>query len=71
MDAKTPFLVLTGSEDPINDKGKQAQEISNLLIDCGFKAEFKSYEGMRHEPLTEIQRDTVMHKIKEFFGSNI
>ena len=71
MDTKIPFLVLTGSEDPINDKGKQAQEISNLLIDCGFKAEFKSYEGMRHEPLTEIQRDTVMHKIKEFFGSNI
>ncbi|MBE76766.1 MAG: hypothetical protein CMG41_03395 [Candidatus Marinimicrobia bacterium] len=71
MDTKIPFLVLTGSEDPINDKGKQAQEISNLLIDCGFKAEFKSYEGMRHEPFTEIQRDTVMHKIKEFFGSNI
>ena len=32
MDLNIPFLVLTGSEDPINDKGKQAQEISNLLL---------------------------------------
>tara|TARA_X000000368_G_scaffold367619_1_gene315058 strand:+ start:444 stop:1352 length:909 start_codon:yes stop_codon:yes gene_type:complete len=71
IDLRTPFLVLTGDKDPINDKGKQAEEISNLLIDCGFKVEFRSYEGMRHEPLTEINRDIVMKKIGNFFVSNI
>ena len=70
IDSKIPFLVLTGDKDPINEKGKQAEEISNLLIDCGFKSEFMSYKGMRHEPLTEINRDMVMKKIGSFFASN-
>tara|TARA_X000000368_G_scaffold87500_1_gene66543 strand:+ start:201 stop:1109 length:909 start_codon:yes stop_codon:yes gene_type:complete len=70
IDLKIPFLILTGDQDPINEKGKQAEEISNLLIDCGFKSEFISYKGMRHEPLTEIQRDIILKKIGNFFGSN-
>jgi len=70
IDPKIPFLVLTGDQDPINEKGKQAEGISNLLIDCGFKSEFIAYKGMRHEPLTETQRDIIMKKIGDFFGSN-
>ena len=70
MDQNIPFLVLTGNEDPINKNGKQAQKISNLLIDCGFKTEFTSFKGMRHEPLTELDRVIVMEKISEFFKSN-
>ena len=71
IDLNIPFLVLTGDKDPINENGKQAQEISNLLIECGFQAEFKSYEGMRHEPLTELERDIVMKRIGKFFESNV
>ena len=71
IDLNIPFLVLTGDEDPINENGKQAEEISNLLIECGFKSEFKSYQGMRHEPLTELERDIVMKRIGKFFGSNV
>ena len=70
MDQNIPFLVFTGDEDPINENGKQAQKISNLLIDCGFKTEFTSFKGMRHEPLTELDRVSVMEKISEFFKSN-
>ena len=71
IDLNISFLVLTGDEDPINENGKQAEEISNLLIECGFKSEFKSYQGMRHEPLTELERDIVMKRIGKFFGSNV
>ncbi len=70
IDSKIPFLVLTGDTDPINENGKQAQKISNLLVDCGFKTEFKMYEGMRHEPLTELNRATVLEEIGRFFKSS-
>ncbi len=71
MDLNIPFLVLTGDKDPINENGKQAEKISELLIECGFKTEFKSYHGMRHEPLTEIKRKTIMKEINDFLKSNI
>tara|TARA_A100001234_G_scaffold69800_2_gene61508 strand:+ start:2826 stop:3734 length:909 start_codon:yes stop_codon:yes gene_type:complete len=71
MDPNIPFLVLTGDEDPINENGKQAQKISELLIECGFKTEFKSYKDMRHEPLTEIKRKTILKEINDFLKSNI
>ena len=71
MDLNIPFLVLTGDKDPINENGKQAKEISELLIECGFKAEFKSYQDMRHEPLTEIKRKTILKEINDFLKSNI
>tara|TARA_Y100000591_G_C21800777_1_gene681941 strand:- start:516 stop:1424 length:909 start_codon:yes stop_codon:yes gene_type:complete len=71
MDSNIPFLVFTGDKDPINENGKQAQEISELLIECGFKTEFKSYQDMRHEPLTEIKRKTILKEINDFLKSNI
>jgi len=71
MDLNIPFLVLTGDKDPINENGKQAKEISELLIECGFKTEFKSYQDMRHEPLTEIKRKTILKEINDFLKSNI
>ena len=71
MDLNIPFLVLTGDKDPINENGKQAQKISELLIECGFKSEFKSYQDMRHEPLTEIKRKTILKEINDFLKSNI
>lgn len=70
IDSETPFLIITGDEDPINDKGKQAEGIYNLFIDCGFKAEFELYQGMRHEPLTEIDRRIVFDRVAKFFKEN-
>ena len=70
IDSEIPFLIITGDEDPINDKGKQAERIYNLFIDCGFKAEFELYQGMRHEPLTEIDRGIVFDRVAKFFKEN-
>ena len=70
IDSEIPFLIISGDEDPINDKGKQAERIYNLFIDCGFKAEFELYQGMRHEPLTEIDRGIVFDRVAKFFKEN-
>lgn len=69
IDQETVFSLITGDEDPINLKGKQAENIHNILVDLGIKSEFKTFKGMRHEPFNEIGREAVYKYTLDFFNN--
>ena len=69
IDQETVFSLITGDEDPINLKGKQAENIHNILVDLGIRSEFKTFKGMRHEPFNEIGREAVYKYTLDFFNS--
>ena len=71
FDEKIPFLHISGDQDKVNNDGAQAENIHNLLIESGFKSEFKMFKGMRHEPFQEKQRQKVFESILDFYLSNI
>ena len=70
MDENIPFYLLTGDKDAVNAHGKQAEEIHNLLIQTGFKSEFRVFENMRHEPFQELERQKVFESINKFYSQN-
>ena len=71
FDEKIPFLHISGDQDKVNNDGAQAENIHNLLIESGFKSEFKMFKGMRHEPFQEKERQKVFESILDFYLSNI
>ena len=71
FDEKISFLHISGDQDKVNNDGTQAENIHNLLIESGFKSEFKMFKGMRHEPFQEKERQRVLESILDFYLSNI
>ena len=71
FDEKIPFHLISGDQDKVNNDGSQAENIHNLLIESGFKSEFKIFKGMRHEPFQEKERQKVFESILDFYIENI
>lgn len=62
-----PILLVSGSEDPVGNKGDGVIETSNLLIKAGVRdVQMILYEGMRHEILNETGHATVFHDILDW-----
>ena len=70
IDQETIFCLLSGDNDPINSKGKQAEKIHHSLIELGMKSELKIFKGMRHEPFNELGRKKVYEYILNFFNNS-
>lgn len=50
-------LVTSGDRDPVSRMGKGAQELQQVLRDCGLKkVDLKLYSGARHELFLEVNR---------------
>lgn len=68
---KPPFLLMSGTQDMVGDKGAYAKEKAGLLIENGFDVRLEIFDGMRHSILQEVQRENVYRLIYEFIRENI
>lgn len=60
----TPVLMISGSEDPVGNYSKGVKKVINVYQKHGVKEiEAKFYEGARHEPLNEVNREDVYQMI--------
>ena len=68
---KIPFFFITGSFDTVNNMGKQAFDMHQKFLELGFSTRFKTYEKSRHEPLSDVEKETVWKDISNFFKANL
>lgn len=61
-----PILVTSGWEDPVGDYCKGPAEVVERLKDAGCEVTALFYEGMRHEVLNEIGKETVYDDMLAF-----
>ena len=54
-----PILLCSGWEDPVGNYGIGPAEVTEKLQDSGHNVNMVLYEGMRHEILNEIDKETV------------
>lgn len=67
-----PIGIFSGSEDPISNFGKGAEEIYNsLFVAKNEKIHLQIYDNCRHELLKETNRDVVFADIVAFIENNI
>ena len=62
-----PLLIVSGTEDPVGSYGKGPAEVAEKLEEYGCSdVSLILYEGMRHEILNEIGKETVYDDIRRF-----
>ena len=66
-----PVLIVSGSDDPVGNYGKGVQSVYDKLRAKDCNVELKIYEGARHEPLNETNRDEVMADLLGFINDVI
>ena len=63
-----PVHFIYGSEDPVGNYGKAVKEVYDSYIAMGMtNVSIQCYEGDRHELLNEINRETVMQNLYNWF----
>lgn len=59
-----PILIISGTDDPIGNKGKGVTEVYESLVDAEINnLTFKLYEGARHELVNETNKEEVFEDI--------
>ncbi len=59
-----PVRIISGGEDPANERAKGARQLATALQAAGLtKVELTVYEGARHELLNETNRDDVTREL--------
>ena len=71
FNSKIPFFFITGSFDTVNNMGKQAFDMHQKFLELGFSTKFKAYEKSRHEPLSDVEKETVWKDVSDFFKANL
>ncbi len=67
-----PVLVVAGSEDPVGANGKGPTEVAGWLREAGLgDVTLKLYDGMRHEILNEIGKETVFEDISRWLCESL
>lgn len=67
-----PILFMYGSEDPVGGYGKTIKKLIQIYIDNGIQdIEEICYEGDRHEPLNEVNREEVERDILEWIAKKL
>ena len=67
ISGELPVLILSGTEDPVGEKGAGAVRLYSELGRLGFKnVEMKLYPGARHELLHEQNREEVFSDIRKW-----
>ena len=67
INKELPILMVSGAQDPVGDFGKGVTIVYNTLKEAGHEnVAMKLYEGMRHEPLNEIENEQVYNDIKDW-----
>lgn len=66
-----PVLMMSGSMDPVGEFGKAPKKVYELLKKMGLSADFRLYEGSRHELLNETNREEVIRDIYEWIEKKL
>lgn len=67
MPAKLPVFFMAGEGDPVGDYGRAVRSVAESFTALGMKrVECRLYEGMRHELVNEIGRETVEQDILDW-----
>ena len=66
-----PVLMMSGSMDPVGEFGKAPTKVYELLKKMGLSADFRLYEGSRHELLNETNREEVIRDIYEWIEKKL
>lgn len=64
-----PIFIIAGSDDPVGNYGKGVRAVYDKLKAQDCNVELMIYEGARHEPLNEINKDEVMADILNYIRS--
>lgn len=64
LNKELPYLLISGSDDPVGYYGKGPQEVHNKMTEVGIKnCNLNLYPEGRHELLNDINRDEVTHDV--------
>ncbi len=66
VDGSIPYLLVSGSLDPVGNNGKGVEKVYKNLIKNGKTATLKLYENCRHEILNDDKKEQVINDILEF-----
>ena len=67
-----PILFIYGSEDPVGNYGKTIKNLIKIYLANGVQdIEEICYEGDRHEPLNEVNKEEVERDILEWIGKKL
>ena len=71
LNKNIPFLVLSGSHDPVSNMGKGAIKLNECLKYHECKSELYLVEGARHEALNETNKMTTYNYILDFLEKKL
>lgn len=66
-----PIFIVSGSRDPLGGMGKKVVKLFELYKKFGLDVKMKLFEGARHELTADIDRETIIRELTEFFDSKI
>ena len=67
-----PVRIISGGEDPANERAKGARQLAAALQKAGLtKVELTVYEGARHELLNETNRDEITRELVSWLNANV
>jgi alpha-beta hydrolase superfamily lysophospholipase len=67
-----PVRIISGGEDPANERAKGARQLAAALQTAGLtKVELVIYEGARHELLNETNRDDVTRELIGWLNTHV
>jgi len=71
LNKNIPFLVLSGTHDPVSNMGKGAIKLNECLKYHECKSELYLVEGARHEALNETNKMTTYNYILDFLEKKL
>ena len=71
LSKRIPFLVFSGTHDPVSNMGKGAIKLNECLKYHGCKSELYLVEGARHEALNETNKMTTYNYILDFLEKKL
>lgn len=66
-----PIFIISGSKDPLGGMGKKVNKLYGAYSALGLNARMKLYQNARHELTSDLEKDTVIRDMVEFFDGNI
>ncbi len=66
-----PIFIISGSKDPLGGMGKKVNKLYGAYSALGLNARMKLYQNARHELTSDLDKDTVIRDMVEFFDGNL
>ena len=71
INKKIKILLISGSNDPVNNKGKNLNIVYNKFTKCEISTTLKIFENMKHNIFEELNKDEVYKYVLTYLNKNI